>query len=101
MQKLDPLERTAFNAAYRDILPETLLSTVRRFDDEHKKEARFRQCAGSISRVLHVMEQFMNGVAIGIQSNPEISSLVVGAVRIVIDVCCQKERDAFIRLKIY
>jgi hypothetical protein len=28
----------------------------------------------------------MRGIAIGIQSNPEISSLVVGAVRVVLDV---------------
>jgi hypothetical protein len=33
------------------------------------------------------MEQFMQGMAIGIQSYPEVSSLVVGAVRIMIDVC--------------
>jgi hypothetical protein len=33
-----------------------------------------------------MVEQFMRGVAIGIQSNPEISSVVVGAIRIVIDV---------------
>lgn len=87
INKLDASERSAFNTSYHDITPEDLLSRVREYDDEHSQEATFRRCAEPVAKILRVIEQFMQGVAIGIQSSPEISSLVVGAVRVIIDVC--------------
>jgi hypothetical protein len=87
LKKLDPAERDAFKAAYQMISPQDLLSKVKEFDDMHSEKVTFRRCTEPISKFLGFLEQFMQGVSIGIQSNPEISSLVVGAVRIVIDVC--------------
>jgi hypothetical protein len=77
----------AFEKAYQSISIEDLFTKVSEFDSAHNGKATCRRCAEPVTRFLRIIEQFMQGVAIGIQSYPEISSLVVGAVRIVIDVC--------------
>ena len=87
LEKLDQAERVAFENAYQNISIEDLFKRVSEFDDAHNGKAMCRRCAEPATRFLRIVEQFMKGVAIGIQSYPEISSLVVGAVRIVIDVC--------------
>lgn len=86
LQKLSTSERRIYQTGYHDITPEGLLDLVREYDTKHAKESQFRRCAEPVAKVLQVIEQFMQGIAIGIQSNPEISSIVVGAVRVVIDV---------------
>jgi hypothetical protein len=64
---------------------QTLLSDVRAHDADHKEKSSLRPQAERLSKFLGFLNQFMGGVAIGIQASPEISSLVVGAFRIVID----------------
>jgi hypothetical protein len=86
LEKLDEAERVAFEKAYQNISIEDLFAKVSEFDNAHNGKAMCRRCAEPITRFLKIIEQFMQGLAIGIQSYPEISSLVVGAVRIVIDV---------------
>ncbi|KAI9860062.1 MAG: hypothetical protein M1813_006410, partial [Trichoglossum hirsutum] len=86
VNKLSQSESDAFLDAYRDITPETLLSKVNDFDDAHHDKSMSRRCAEPVARFLRVINQLMGGVAIAIQSNPDISALVVGAVRVVIDV---------------
>jgi hypothetical protein len=58
---------------------------VKDFDEEHNKKSFFRKRFEPMGRSPKILDQFMQGVAIGIQSQPDISSIVVGAVRIVID----------------
>ena len=86
LEKLDQAERHALEKAYQDISPEDLLSKVSQFDKAHNEKSTCRRCAKPVARFLRVIEQFMQGVAIGLQCSPEISSLVVGAIRILIDV---------------
>ena len=86
MERLDQTEKVAFEKAYHNISIEELFTKVREFDNAHNKKATCRRCAEPVTRFLRTMEQFMRGIAIGIQSYPEVSSLVVGAVRIMIDV---------------
>lgn len=86
VEKLTSVERVAFQAAFSNITPEELVSRTQEYDNKHKKEASFRQCTSSIEKFLNFIERLMGGVAIGIQASPDISCLVVGAVRIVIDV---------------
>lgn len=62
------------------------MSKVKGFDDVYNQSSTSRRCARTLTRVFQVMNQFMSGVAIGIQASPEISSLVIGGVRLVIDV---------------
>ena len=86
MHRLDQADKDAFNAAYQNINPEDLFSKVKEFDRTYNEKAVSRRCAEPVTRFIRILEQFMQGVAIGIQSNPEISSLIVGAFRVIIDV---------------
>jgi hypothetical protein len=83
--KLPKTETAAFTQASKTLDEQALLSDVRAYDAAHKNESSFRPHAEGLSKFLTFLNTFMGGVAIGIQASPEISSLVVGAVRIVID----------------
>jgi hypothetical protein len=82
---LTDAEKEAFRKAERSIDENNLLSRVRECDDAHKQSSIFRPQAARLEKFLNLLNRFMGGIAIGIQAYPEISSLVVGAVRIVID----------------
>ena len=84
--KLTTVEREAFQAASKNITPEELVFRTQEYDKKHSMVTSFRQCTSSVEKFLNFIERFMGGVAIGIQASPDISCLVVGAVRIVIDV---------------
>jgi len=79
-------EKEAFRAAEKRMDENNLLSKARCLDEQHRQSSLFRPQADRLAKFLDFFNRFMGGVAIGIQSNPEISSLVVGAVRVVIDV---------------
>jgi len=83
--KLTDAEKEAFREASRSIDENNLLSRVRACDDAHKQSSAFRTQAARLEKFLNLLNRFTGGIAIGIQAYPEISSLVVGAVRIVID----------------
>ena len=85
LEKLPEAEKAAFAQASRTIDERTLLSRVKTYDAAHKGNSSFRPYAERLSKFLDLLNRFMGGVAIGIQASPEISSLVVGSVRIVID----------------
>ena len=85
VQKIPEAEKDAFREASKTIDEGNLLSRARACDETHKQNSSFRPQAKYISKFLNFLNRFMGGVAIGIQAYPEISSLVVGAVRIVID----------------
>jgi hypothetical protein len=83
--KLSEGEKAAFLQASKTIDERTLLLGVRTYDAAHKSESSFRPHAERLSKFLDLLNRFMGGVAIGIQASPEVSSLVVGSVRVVID----------------
>ena len=83
--KLSEGEKTAFLQVSKTLDERTLLSGVRKYDAAHKSESSFRPHAERLSKFLDLLNRFMGGVAIGIQASPEVSSLVVGSVRVVID----------------
>jgi hypothetical protein len=85
LQKIPESERAAFKEASKVVHESDLLDAVRAYDATHMEGSSFRPHAERISKFLGLLNRFMGGVAIGIQASPEISSLVVGAVRIVID----------------
>ena len=85
LNALPEADKVAFRQASKQITNESLLSSVKAYDVDHKQESRFRPHAEALSRFLAVLDRFMAGVAIGIQAHPDISSIIVGAVRIVID----------------
>jgi hypothetical protein len=85
LQKLTDKEKVAFTKAYATKDERTLLTDVRQYDEVHKNSSSFRPHAKRLSKILGLLNSFMGGVAIGIQASPELSPLVVGAVRMVID----------------
>lgn len=85
LDKITDTEREAFREASKTITEGNLLSKARACDDAHKQSSSFRPQTARLSKFLNLLNRFMGGIAIGIQAYPEISSLVVGAVRIVID----------------
>jgi ankyrin repeat domain-containing protein 50 len=78
-------EKRAFHDASQHLTDVSILDAVKRYDEQHKSQSHFRPRASSIGRFLDVLNRFMAGVTIGIQADPAISSIVVGAVRVVID----------------
>lgn len=82
---LSPGELHAFNTA-ANITPETLLKQVQTFDEAHRQESRFRECAPRVEGVLKILDRYLGPLAIFIGHSPEISSLVVGGVKLIVDV---------------
>lgn len=78
-------EKAAFEQASKTIDEWALISDVQTYDAAHKDNSCFRPHAERLTKFLSLLDRFMGGVAIGVQASPEVSSLVVGAVRIVID----------------
>lgn len=85
VDKLPTAEKTAFTEAFETIDERSLLTRVRSHDAAHKDQSSYRHHAERLSKFLGLLDRFMGGVATGIQHSPEISSLVVGSVRLVID----------------
>jgi hypothetical protein len=85
LKKIPEAEKAAFAQMSKSLDDQTLISNVRAYDVAHKDNSSFRPHAERLEKFLNLLNRFMGGVAIGIQASPEISSLVVGAVRIVID----------------
>lgn len=83
---LSLFEKEAFEAAYNNITPDDLYLKTRKHDDKHREETLFRRCTPLLEKFFTCIDRFMGGVAIGIQAYPDISCLVVGAIRIAIDV---------------
>jgi plasmid maintenance system antidote protein VapI len=85
LQKIPAAQKTAFMQAFQAIDEQALLSKVKEYDVTHCNQSSYRPYAERLSKVLGLLDRVMGGVAIGIQANPEISAVVVGSVRIVID----------------
>lgn len=78
-------EKRLFLLGSQEITEANLLAKVKSYDQAHKAKSRFRPRANSISRFLGALNNVIAGIAIGVQANPDVSSIVVGAVRVVID----------------
>jgi ankyrin repeat domain-containing protein 50 len=104
LECLPEVEKAAFEDACRDLTDQKLLERVKVCDAEHKKKSYFRPQAEALSRFLSLLDRFMAGITIGIQSHPEISAIVVGGVRLVLSIALNfavfftKLSDMFCRL---
>ena len=85
IDKLPESEKEIFREASETINEQTLLAKIREYNAQHAHDSSFRPQAERLSKLLGILDRFMGGVAIGIQANPEISSIIVGGIRIVID----------------
>ena len=77
-------DKRAFRDAAKNMTDTNLLDKVREYDRDHKSQSHFRPRTDSVARFLGVLNRFMAGVALGIQANPDISSIIVGAMRVII-----------------
>lgn len=84
LDSLPEPEKLVFRDASQSMSDANLLEKVRGYDRDDKAQSQFRRHTDSVARFLGVLNRFMAGVAIGIQANPDISSIVVGAMRVVI-----------------
>ncbi|KAI8937256.1 hypothetical protein NX059_006465 [Plenodomus lindquistii] len=89
LAKLPQAEKAAFTQASAKIDEHTLLVRVKTYDAEHMNDSAFRPHTERLSKFLNLLNKFMRGVAIGIQASPEVSALVVGSLRVVIDLGLQ------------
>jgi hypothetical protein len=62
--------------------------TIDDMDKYHRDQSVARKCAEGTLRFLRAIETLMAGVTIGMQAYPDVSSIVVGIVRVVINVRC-------------
>lgn len=79
-------EKKAFLEAGKDRPAKDLLDGVRTLDAKHKRDSRIRTFVDPLSNVIRVLDLFMNGVGTACQANPDISCIVIGGVRIVLDI---------------
>jgi len=83
IDKLSPDEKQAFISG-NTITPAALVKEARNYDEAHRKTSYSRRCASRVETVLRGVDGFMVPVAIMTGHSPDISSLVVGAVKLVI-----------------
>ncbi|KAJ6267202.1 hypothetical protein PSV08DRAFT_412143 [Bipolaris maydis] len=86
LQKLPEAGRAAFEEEIKSLDDLSLLSKIRAYDEKHKNESSFRPHAERLTKGLDLISRLMRGVAIDIQADPAISSPVIGALRVIIDI---------------
>ena len=85
LHELPVQKQNLFQQAYRNIDPVSLLSRVRKLDDADQARGPRRR-AEHLEKLLNILGQLTREVAIGIQANPDIVSLIVGGIKVVVDI---------------
>jgi hypothetical protein len=83
--KLPETEKVVFAQASKTIDEHSLLSGIHKYDADHSNNSSYRPHAERLSKVLGLLNTVMGGVVIGLAANPEISALLVGSFRVVVD----------------
>lgn len=84
-QRLPASERAAYLAA-SSMDPSVLLERVRNLDNQQAQTSRVRPWTKQLTNFLNLLDRSIGGVAIVIQANPDISSIVVGGAKLIIDI---------------
>jgi len=84
-QLLSPTEQQAFNDGI-NISPDELLAKIRQHDDQHAEGSRPRKCLAHVKRFFQAVQGYIKPVVVMVGHSPEFSSLVVGAVYLVVQV---------------
>ncbi|KAE8549969.1 hypothetical protein EYB25_008494 [Talaromyces marneffei] len=82
---LDDSERAAWSFQGHNS-PLKMQRTIEDMDKLHLQETASRRIAGPTLRFLRAIETVMAGATIGIQAYPDVSSIIVGIIRVVINV---------------
>jgi hypothetical protein len=86
IDKLPEAEKQAFRQANATISPDSLLERIRTLDTQHVSKSSFRPHAEKIARFLGLLDRLLGGISIAIQANPDISSIAVGGVKLIVDI---------------
>ncbi|KAH0288001.1 hypothetical protein KCU62_g5460, partial [Aureobasidium sp. EXF-3399] len=86
IDKLPEVEKEAFRQAHTNISLGSLLEKVRSLDKQHASVSSFRPYAEKISKFLGVLDRLLGGISVAIQANPDISSIAVGGVKLIVDI---------------
>jgi hypothetical protein len=84
-EKLSDEERKEFDPTTA-ASPQSLLSAALQLDTDHRERSSSRSLACRVKKILESMDRFMGVLCIAIQHSPEVSSLVVGGIRCILDV---------------
>jgi hypothetical protein len=68
------------------VTPLRVQKTVENWDKQHKERSVTRRIAEKTLRFLRALENLMAGAVIGIQQYPDVSSIIIGVLRVVINV---------------
>jgi hypothetical protein len=79
-------ERSEFAGYERGPSEEDLMQKVMAWDEEHQRVSKARRVLPRVKKILDVANLYLGAIGICIQYSPEISSLVVGGFRCIIDV---------------
>lgn len=85
IKDLSPKDKQAFKDG-NAISINALMDQIRGFDETHSKTSRSRRCAEKVEGFLGILKGFLGGLAPFLQQTPEISSLVIGGVNLIVDV---------------
>lgn len=85
LQNLEEPERVAFRNASNTLTDKNILDLVKTHDADHRGNSHHRPQAEALTKFLGVLDRFMGGITIAVQANPDVSAIVVGGVRLVID----------------
>jgi len=86
IDKLPEAERQAFRRANVTISPDGLLERIRSLNTQHASKSSFRPHAEKVAKFLGLLDRLLGGIAIAIQANPDISSIAVGGVKLIVDI---------------
>jgi hypothetical protein len=86
IDKLPGAEKQAFRQANATISPDSLLERIRTMDTQHVSKSSFRLHAEKISKFLSLLDRLLGGISVAIQANPDISSIAVGGVKLIVDI---------------
>lgn len=84
LNKISSQEKVTFQAEAKRLTQYDLFSYVREFDNAYKDQSAFRPRAEKISIFLQFLERFVAGISIAIQSDPAVSSIIVGGTLIIL-----------------
>lgn len=89
---LSPEEQLQFKAGSTTITPEALISQTRKYNETHNHTSRSRQCASRVEGFLKAVDAYLKPLSIMIGHNPQVSSLVIRAVRLTMQVCVSTKK---------
>lgn len=93
IQSLDAGESGYIALLSTKVDPDQLIQHAKGLDQKNKDTSKARFVSLRVAKLLHTFNVFVNAACICIQHSPEISSLVLGGVKLVLDVLYESGSD--------